>query len=184
MIYNDVLGGNIDMYIMVTFCPFKGVFYFYLWRHYNYFQCLFFSYWPARKHSAFKIESASGNSTYFHSCLSRLSFLKLWGLSGEKSIENSYSIILGNMPALFLLVPYNLWTLLLKNMEAYKEFIHFCLWAVTYFPGGTTQRTVAELPEGVGKTCSISSEDLSFLTSLPWLLLSFLTSLFLPSFSP
>lgn len=126
-------GGNIDMYIMVTFCPSKRVFYFYLWRHYIYFQCLFFSYLPARKHSAFKIESASGNSTYFHSCLSRLSFLKLWGLSGEKSIENSYSIVLGNMPALFLLVPYNLWTLLLKNMEAYKEFIHFCLWAVTYF---------------------------------------------------
>lgn len=30
------------MYIMVTFCPFKEVFYFYLWRHYNYgFQCLY-----------------------------------------------------------------------------------------------------------------------------------------------
>lgn len=45
------------------------------------------SYLPARKHSAFKIESASGNSAYFCSYLSQLSFLKLWSLSREKSIE-------------------------------------------------------------------------------------------------
>lgn len=36
---------------------------------------------------AFEIESASGNSACFCSCLSQLSFLEPWGLWREKSIE-------------------------------------------------------------------------------------------------